>query len=74
MRLLELDCEEVAWLEGLSDLEQRDLYENLSSGQGSSRTTELLAKVIGPRSRLFAFLDYPTLTNRRTVCDGLLRE
>lgn len=74
-RLLELEGEEVAWLDVLNDLEQRDLYEGLSGGQvGAPRTIQLLARVIQPRSRLFAFVGYPTLTNSRTVCDGLVRE
>lgn len=75
VRLLELEGEEVAWLDVLSDAEQRDLYEGLSGGQGGApRTIQLLAKIIQPRSRLFAFVGYPALTNRRTVCDGLVRE
>ena len=75
VRLLGLNGDEIAWLDVLSDVEQRDLHTALLSGQtGTTRTTELVTKMLRPRSRLFAFVDYPAMADKRTVCDGTLRE
>jgi len=74
VRLLGLNSNEIAWLDVLSDDEQRELHERLSDSQGNTRTIQLVARVLGPRSRVFAFLGYPALANRRSVCDGTVRE
>ena len=66
------------WLGDLSADEQRELYRGLTETAGTRpvppRTLKLLAKVLGRRSRLFAFLDYPRVEDTRSVCDGLMRE
>jgi hypothetical protein len=76
VRLLGLKSDEIAWLDILSDAEQSELHASLSSGQDSTtaRTVQLVARVLTPRSRLFAFVGYPAVADRRTVCDGILRE
>ena len=75
MRLLGLAIDQADWLEDLDNAEQTDLYAALSSpGEAAPRAVELLAKVLAPRSRLMAFVDYGQASNRRTVCDGLFRE
>jgi len=72
---LGLTGNEIAWLDVLSDVEQQDLHVSLSGGQGNTaRTIQLVARVLRPRARLFAFAGYPALANRRTVCDGTIRE
>jgi hypothetical protein len=75
VRLLGLNGDEIAWIDVLSDVEQRELHTALSSGQASTtRTIELVTKMLRPRSRLFAFVGYPAMADKRTVCDGTLRE
>lgn len=76
VRLLGLKDDEIAWLDVLSEAEQRELHTSLSSGQDSTtaRTVQLVTRVLTPRSRLFAFVGYPAVADRRTVCDGILRE
>ena len=75
VRLLGLNSHEITWLDVLSEDEQRDLHEGLSNGQGNmARTVQLVARVLRPRSRLFAFVGYPALANTRSVCDGIIRE
>jgi hypothetical protein len=74
VRLLGLHSDEIAWLDGLSDVEQRELHTALLSDQASTRTVELVTKMLRPRSRLFAFVGYPAMADKRTVCDGTLRE
>jgi hypothetical protein len=75
-RVLDLVGEEQRWLEVLSELEQRELYDILSHPhpEATPRAVRLLAKVLAPRSRLFAFVRYPAVPDRRSVCDGLVRE
>jgi len=75
-RLFDLTGEEQAWLDALNDGEQRELYDLLSAGDaaGNPRAVRLVAKLLGPRSRLFAFVRYPPARDERSVCDGLVRE
>ena len=74
-RLLGLNSDEIAWLDVLSDVEQRELHTALLIGQaGTARTIALVTKMLRPRSRLFAFVGYPAMADKRTVCDGTLRE
>jgi hypothetical protein len=75
-RLFDLTGEEQAWLNALDDAEQRELYDLLSGGgaAASPRAVRLVAKLLGPRSHLFAFVRYPPARDERSVCDGLVRE
>lgn len=75
-RLFDLDRGEQAWLNALSGDEQRELYELLSGPAPASdpRAVRLVTKLLGPRSRLFAFVRYPPAGDERSVCDGLVRE
>ena len=75
VRLLGLKGDESAWLDVLSEVEQQELHTSLSSGQDTTtRTVQLVARILTPRSRLFAFVGYPAVADKRTVCDGILRE
>jgi hypothetical protein len=75
-RLLDLVGEEQRWLDALTESGQRELYDLLSHSppKATARAVRLVAKVLAPRSRLFAFVRYPTVPDRRSVCDGLIRE
>lgn len=75
-RMFDLQGDEQAWLNALNDAEQRELYELLSGADRTSniRAVRLIAKLLGPRSHLFAFVRYPTARDERSVCDGLVRE
>ncbi len=73
-RLLDLKRDERGWLEVLSSDEQRELYGLLSSESVKPRAIPLMARVLGSRSHLFAFVDYPPVRDQRSVCDGLVRE
>lgn len=76
-RALGLAPGEEAWLDDLTPGEQRELALYLSGeagGPSSPRAVDLAVRVIGRRSRLFAFVRYPVLGDERVVCDGLIRE
>jgi len=76
-QLLGLEASQGGWLADLTPPEQEELRRALapgSQGPASPRTVQLLARVLGPRSRLYAFLDYPQVEDQRSVCDGLMRE
>lgn len=74
-RLLELGANQVDWLDVLDEVEQTDLYAALTSAnRATPRAVALLTKVLGPRSRLMAFVGYGQTANRRSACDGLFRE
>jgi hypothetical protein len=65
------------WLTDLTAGEQEELRQALGPGGGGSatpRTVQLLARVLGRRSRLYAYLNYPQVEDQRSVCDGLMRE
>lgn len=76
VRLLGLAPDEEAWLDSLTDDEQRRLFATLASPPAAPdrRSVDLLMKVLGRRERLFAYVGYPPLPNGLTACDGLLRE
>ena len=74
-RLIGLRPDEVAWLDALSDAEQRVLHDALTvSGPRAPKAIDLLMKVLGPRDRLFAYVGYTPLPDRLRACDGLIRE
>jgi hypothetical protein len=75
VRLLGLHTtRERAWLKTLSRAEQGELYDALRApGPPTSRTIDLVLKVISRRERLFAYIGYPELP-RAGMCDGLIRE
>ena len=75
IRLFGLDGDERAWLAALAAPEQRELYDLLTGPDpANARAVRLTAKLLGGRSRLFAFVGYPPVQDRRSVCDGLIRE
>jgi hypothetical protein len=75
--VLGLRAEQEFWLEDLTGDERGELLQALTeggTGPVSARTLDLLAKLLGRRSRLYGYLDYPAVADTRSVCDGLLRE
>jgi hypothetical protein len=74
LRLLDLKRAERDWLDVLSSDEQRELYGLLTSDPVKPRAIPLLARVLGSRSHVLAFVDYPSVRDQRSVCDGLIRE
>ncbi len=76
-RLLGLSDAEQEWLVDLTIDDQAELAGALA-GPGNApmtpRTIDLATKIIGRRSRLFAFVGYPGVPDARSVCDGLVRE
>jgi hypothetical protein len=59
----------------LNDGEQRELHGLLSgSDPANPRAVRLIQKMIGRRSRLFAFVRYPQVADRRSLCNGVIRE
>ncbi len=74
-RLLGLEGPERAWLDGLKDDDVQEIYEALSGRHAPTRrSAQLVARLVDHRSRLFAYVHYPAVADRRSVCDGLLRE
>lgn len=75
-RLFALQGDEQRWLDALSQTEQADLHRALTGSrpEADARTIRLVLKLLGPRSRLYTFVGYPTAADQPSVCDGLLRE
>jgi hypothetical protein len=75
-RLLGLDAAERSWLTSLNAEQLRDLRETLEKpgGQATDRASRLVFSLVGNRSRTFAFVGYPAVNDRRSVCDGLFIE
>src|SRR4051794_19719287 len=73
-RLLGLQTAERAWLDSLKPAELRDLRAALETpgGPATARGAQLAFALVGNRSRTFAFVGYPQVNDRRSVCDGLL--
>jgi hypothetical protein len=76
VQILGLSPSELVWLERLTPGAQRELRSALEQpgGERTTRAVDLTFPLIGDRSRTFAFVGYPELPDRRSVCDGLLRE
>jgi hypothetical protein len=75
-RTLGLSQAELGWLDRLPPGRMRELRTVLEQ-PGHRRTdvaVDLVFSLIGDRSRTFAFVGYPPLADRRSVCDGLLAE
>lgn len=74
-RLFDLDANELQVLDALSEPERHELYTNLiEGGEVTGRTVDLVMKLIGSRSAVFAFVGYGIVPPRMGVCGGLLRE
>jgi hypothetical protein len=75
-RLLGLQPAERAWLDPLTPTQLQDLRAALEKpgGQATDRAVQLAFTLVGSRSRTFAFVGYPQVSDRRSVCDGLLAE
>jgi hypothetical protein len=76
VRLLGLQPAEAAWLNPLSPAQLRELREALEKPghHATDRAAQLAFPLVGTRSRTFAFVGYPLVNDKRSVCDGLLRE
>jgi hypothetical protein len=74
--LLGLSTGERSWIEAMTPEDRAHLLGTLSTGTASDdrRSRQLLFRLIEPRDRLFAYVGYPPVNRRRSVCDGLLRE
>lgn len=74
-RVFGLQGEQVRWLDRLNDEQAAELWSALnSSSLATSRTVDLIARVLLPRSHVLAFVGYGTVANQTSVCDGLFRE
>jgi hypothetical protein len=75
-RLLGLRSDEQAWLGALSPAQLQELRAALDApaAQGTDRAVTLAFSLIGNRSRTFAFVGYPQVNDKRSVCDGLFAE
>jgi hypothetical protein len=75
-RLLGLDAAERSWLTPLTPVQLRELRDALEKprGQATDRAVRLAFSLVGNRSRTFAFVGYPAVNDRRSVCDGLFIE
>lgn len=72
-RLLGLTGTELRWLDRLTEAQQQELRSALERSD-VARAVDLLFPLLGDRSRTFAFVGYPLVNDRRSVCDGLLIE
>jgi hypothetical protein len=75
-RLLGLHPAERTWLDPLTAAQLQDLRAALEKpgSQAPDRAVHLAFTLVGNRSRTFAFVGYPQVSDRRSVCDGLLAE
>ncbi len=75
-RALGLRADEVAWLHELSAHDQRQLLAALTAPGDAvaPETLRLIDRLLGRRSRAFAYVGYPPVADVRSVCDGLIRE
>lgn len=72
---LGLEPGQAAWLDGVRERRQERLLGALDDDAPlGAEALDSLRDVIGPRSRLFAYVGYPEVADRRSVCDGLVRE
>jgi hypothetical protein len=75
-RMLGLQPGELSWLERMPADTRRELRGALEqpAGERADRAVALTFSLLGTRSRTFAFVGYPAVNDRRSVCDGLLAE
>lgn len=75
-RLLGLHADEQTWLTALTPEQLGDLRAALEApgNQATDRAAHLTFSLVGNRSRTFAFVGYPKVNDKRSVCDGLFRE
>lgn len=75
-RLLGLRPDERAWLTPLAPAHLEELRAGLETPEGAraDRAVERAFDLLGHRRRTFAFVGYPQVNDRRSACDGLLRE
>lgn len=75
-RLLGLHADEQTWLNPLTPAQLRELRAALEAPgtQTTDRAAQLTFSLVGNRSRTFAFVGYPKVNDKRSVCDGLLTE
>jgi hypothetical protein len=73
---LGLTADEQSWIAELTPEDRQHLLAALSSGAAGKdpRALNILFGLLRRRDRLFAFVGYPPVAARRSVCDGLLRE
>lgn len=64
-----------SWLATLSQAQQAQLLSALEGDTAAiPAALDALVHLLGPRSRLFAYIGYPEATDKMTLCDGLFRE
>ncbi len=64
-----------SWLATLSHARQAQLLSALEGDTAAiPGALDTLVRLLGPRSRLFAYVGYPEATDKMTLCDGLFRE
>lgn len=75
-RLLGLHEDERTWLTALTPSQLQELRTALEhpGDAATDRAARLTFSLVGNRSRTFAFVGYPKVNDRRSVCDGLLTE
>jgi hypothetical protein len=75
-RRLGLPAQGRAWLAEMPEEQRRDLDAALRGARGevAERAAAALAALFAPRSRLFAYVDYPEVPDRLVLCDGLVRD
>jgi hypothetical protein len=75
-RLMGLQANELSWLARLTPEQQQELRRALEKpdGDAADRAVRLAFAMVGERSRTFTFVGYPQVSDRRSVCDGLLNE
>ena len=63
-----------SWVAALAAEDREHLVTALESRSRDRRAGDLIFRLVEPRDRLFAYVEYPAVSRRRSVCDGLLRE
>jgi hypothetical protein len=76
VKLLGLQPSEAAWLNPLNPAQLREMREALEKPghPPADRAAQLAFSLVGTRSRTYAYVGYPLVNDKRSVCDGLLRE
>jgi hypothetical protein len=76
VELLDLSADEREWVAGLSDEHVRDLLRGLRAPAGPDRArgAQLVARMLGDRARVCAYVRYPASGLNRNACNGLFRE
>ena len=74
VELLGLGPQDRSWVAALAAEDREHLVTALESRSRDRRAGDMIFRLVEPRDRLFAYVEYPAVSRRRSVCDGLLRE